>query len=377
MTTITDSRDLDKGCQDTNRARFLDRARKKIDYGFTSIKDVDNGRDVIFEGNEEISLDYVGNKRSKILVGNPKFIVGDKIWIDAQGGGGAGGGGDGSGGGGENGEDSFVFYLDKDEFLNLYFDDLELPNLVKEQIKLEVKYSLKTGGFTKDGIPARLAIKKSFEQAFARRIANKRKGHKSPFLDETDLRYTRQYKVAEPSTKAVMFCLMDVSGSMTQELKDLAKKFYTLLYLFLTRKYKEVDVVFVRYHTSAKECDEHAFFYSRETGGTMFSEAQKLMVDIINERYPLDRNNIYLAHTSDGDLWDDKETKLIMKNMEEYYHMLQYTAYIQVETDRLGDFQDLRDVYKSMYDKDDKVGIARVSSSKDIFEVFRKLFRKK
>ena len=102
-----------------------------------------------------------------------------------------------------------------------------------------------------------------------------------------------------------MFCLMDVSGSMDQGHQGDGQAFYILLYLFLSRTYKNVEVVYIRHHTQAKEVDEHEFFYSQETGGTIVSSALKMMNDIINERYPANQWNIYAAQASDGDNWAD------------------------------------------------------------------------
>ena len=108
-----------------------------------------------------------------------------------------------------------------------------------------------------------------------------------------------------------MFCLMDVSGSMDEERKDIAKRFFILLYLFLTRNYERIEVVFIRHHTIAKEVDEDEFFHSRESGGTVVSSALKLMQEIIRERYPLTEWNIYAAQASDGDNWDDDSSSAI------------------------------------------------------------------
>src|SRR5690606_30204263 len=126
-----------------------------------------------------------------------------------------------------------------------------------------------------------------------------------PFLDTFDLKYNLLVKHPNPSSKAVMFCLMDVSGSMTQSTKDIAKRFFILLYLFLKRSYDKIEVVFIRHHTSAKEVDEEEFFYSRETGGTIVSSALTLMQEIMAERYPVNEWNIYAAQASDGDNWND------------------------------------------------------------------------
>src|SRR5208337_2354110 len=86
-----------------------------------------------------------------------------------------------------------------------------------------------------------------------------------PYIDPLDVRYSRFEQVPKPVTQAVMFCLMDVSGSMTEHMKDLAKRFFMLLYLFLTRRYRQVDIVFIRHTHEAKEVDEDTFFYSTET----------------------------------------------------------------------------------------------------------------
>jgi len=76
-----------------------------------------------------------------------------------------------------------------------------------------------------------------------------------PFLDPLDLKFRNRVKVPVPSTRAVMFCVMDVSGSMDESRKDLAKRFFILLYLFLTRHYEKIEVVFIRHHTQAAEVD--------------------------------------------------------------------------------------------------------------------------
>src|SRR5690606_20358501 len=122
-----------------------------------------------------------------------------------------------------------------------------------------------------------------------------------PFIDTFDLRYDNRIDRPKPTTQAVMFCVMDVSGSMGPEEKDMAKRFFMLLYLFLTRTYEKIQVVFISHHTEASEVDEETFFYSRETGGTVVSSALNLMSKIIQERFPTSEWNIYAAQASDGD----------------------------------------------------------------------------
>ena len=122
-----------------------------------------------------------------------------------------------------------------------------------------------------------------------------------PYIDPLDVRYRRFEAQPKPVAQAVMFCLMDVSGSMTEHMKDLAKRFYVLLYIFLKRRYKNVDVVFVRHTHQAQEVDEDTFFNSPETGGTVVSTALEVMQGVVAERYSPDSWNIYAAQASDGD----------------------------------------------------------------------------
>ena len=122
-----------------------------------------------------------------------------------------------------------------------------------------------------------------------------------PYIDPIDVRYNRFDRVPRPNTEAVMFCLMDVSGSMTEAMKDLAQRFFMLLHVFLIRRYRHVDIVFIRHTSTAEEVDEDTFFYSRETGGTVVSTALEKMLEIARARYPTDRWNIYAAQASDGD----------------------------------------------------------------------------
>src|SRR5205807_2267153 len=185
-----------------------------------------------------------GGDREIVLPGNRTFVVGDRIPRPD-----AGGGGGGSQAGHGDGDDAFVFSLSREEFMQVFFDDLELPNL------------------------ARTTLGRAERPTSVR---------------------------AEPVARAAMFCLMDVSASMDEEKKDLAKRFFTLLYLFLTRKYKEVDLVFIRHTDDAEEVDEDTFFHDPRTGGTIVLSALELAAAIHRERY-LDGWNVYAAQASDGD----------------------------------------------------------------------------
>ncbi len=188
-----------------------------------------------------------------------------------------------------------------------------------------------------------------------------------------DIRYHRHNKEPIPHSKAVMFCLMDVSGSMDQHTKDLAKRFYILLYLFLSRNYDKTEVVFIRHHTSAKEVDEEEFFHSRETGGTVVSSALELMKMIIEARYSPTEWNIYGAQASDGDNWPNdagRSTELINQILPQ----CQYYAYVEI-TDA-GD-KPLWQTYLPVAGQwEDTFAMQHIPGPGDIYPVFHELFRK-
>ena len=194
-----------------------------------------------------------------------------------------------------------------------------------------------------------------------------------PFIDEFDLRYNHRVKVPQPNTQAVMFCVMDVSGSMDQEKKDIAKRFFMLLYLFLTRTYEKIELVFIRHHTIALEVDEHDFFYSRETGGTVVSSALELMAKVITDRYNSAEWNIYAAQASDGDNWNDDSPLCREILSESIMPLVQYFAYIEITNDV---HQNLWHEYLKVRKKFSNFAMQRIESHEDIYPVFRELFKK-
>ena len=196
---------------------------------------------------------------------------------------------------------------------------------------------------------------------------------KVPFIDTFDLRFRNFAKQPVPTSKAVMFCLMDVSGSMDQATKDIAKRFYILLYLFLTRTYKTIDVVYIRHHTQAKEVDEQEFFYSQETGGTIASSALELMVKIMLERYNESEWNIYAAQASDGDNWADDSPRCKKLLTESILPKARYFSYIEI-TQR--PHQTLWQQYQEVALSTEHFAMQHIETVEDIYPVFRELFKK-
>lgn len=422
MTHIIDKRLNGKNKSAVNRQRFLNRYRKHIKKAVSeavtqrSITDIGSGENISIpkkDLSEPVIHHGQGGSRNIIQPGNKEFIKGDKFKRPPPQGG-AGGGGDASDSG--EGIDEFVFQISQDEFLDFLFDDLELPNLVKRQLCGIDSFKYERAGIVTVGTPSNLNITRSMRSATARRIALSmtsrrklkiakaelesilaledalqdkekialleeqivslsRKIKKVPFLDTVDLRYNHRIKKPVPTSKAVMFCLMDVSGSMNQSMKDMAKRFFILLYLFLKRNYERIDVVFIRHHTSAKEVDEEEFFYSRETGGTIVSSALKLMKKVMQERYPADSWNIYGAQASDGDNWNDDSPQCGKILHEEILPHCQYFSYVEINPRR---HQALWKEYENVLAYNKEIfAMQQIDDPSDIFPVFRELFQKK
>lgn len=417
---IVDRRPHGRHKSAVNRQRFLRRYRRHIKEAVAdavnrrSITDTDRGDEISIprkDVSEPVFRHGAGGRQQRILPGNREFVTGDRI-ARPKSGGGAGGGAGGASDTGE-GMDDFVFEISQQEFLDFMFEDLELPNLVKKQLKDTESYKLVKGGYTSEGIPARLNILQSLRSAHARRIAlggaTRRKLEKLrgeleearsapgmeervkelsiqidrlerrlnhiPFLDDFDLKYNIVIEQPTPATSAVMFCLMDVSGSMTQDIKDLAKRFFILLHLFLKQNYQKIDVVFIRHHTVAREVDEDEFFYSRETGGTVVSSALKLMVDIVHERYPTSEWNIYAAQASDGENWQDDSPIARDTLIKSILPAVQFYAYIEItKTDHQALWYAYEEVFREF---PETFAMKRVGEAADIFPVFHELFERK
>jgi uncharacterized sporulation protein YeaH/YhbH (DUF444 family) len=192
-----------------------------------------------------------------------------------------------------------------------------------------------------------------------------------PYIDPIDLRFRNRVRLPVPTAKAVMFCLMDVSGSMDEARKDLSKRFFILLYLFLTRHYEKIDIVFIRHHTQAQEVDEENFFRARETGGTVVSSALVLMDEIIKERYSPSDWNIYAAQASDGDNWHHDSGRCRELLTESILPKCRYFAYVQVADEE----QNLWEEYARLQEVQKHFAMRKVTQASQIYPVFRDLFK--
>lgn len=423
MSYFIDRRANAKHKSAVNRQRFLDRYRAHIKRSVEeavnrrSITDMERGEQVSIPSrdiSEPVFQHGPGGKRTIVSPGNKEFVEGDRL--PRPGGGGDGGAGEGGASSQGEGMDEFAFTLSREEFLNFVFDGLELPHLERKALKDLDEVKPMRAGFTRDGVPSRINIVRSMREAYARRIAMRapirralREAQEAleieerkdpvlrnpariaelkaeierlekrleavPYIDTYDLRYNNLVNQPQPSSKAVMFCIMDVSGSMTQAHKDIAKRFFLLLYLFLERSYEKVELVFVRHHTAAKEVDEEEFFYSRETGGTIVSSALNLVDEIITRRYPPTQWNLYVAQASDGDNWDDDSVSCRECLIRTLMPRLQYYTYVEITPHA---HQALWEEYETVAARfPERFAMRQIIEAGDIYPVFRELFKRR
>lgn len=430
MANFIDRRLNPKGKSLANRQRFIRRARAEIKEAVQkTLKD----RTVSdFAKNQKISIPTkstkeprfrhdpaAGGEHERVLPGNKDFVEGDQIKKPRQGE--AGGRGKDASTSGE-GEDDFSFTLSQDEILDLFFEDLELPNLVKTSLKEIKTYTWRRAGLTTAGSPTQINLVRTMRNSFGRRLAMRRPKLEEiealktelavckiaepsdskrvreleeeierlenrrkwvPFLDPIDVRFNAFEQQPIPSSRAVMFCLMDVSGSMGEREKDLAKRFFMLLHLFLKRRYERLDIVFIRHTHDAQEVDEHTFFYSRQSGGTIVSTALEEMKKIVHERYATGEWNIYAAQASDGYTQTGDASRCVDLLNQELMPICQYYAYIEILDEREMEVfsseesgAELWRAYRTVAKDWKNFATKRIAKPQDIFPVFRELFAK-
>jgi len=431
---IIDRRLNGKGKSTVNRRKFIKRVRNRVKE---TVKEAVRGgkiSDIVSDKREKVNIPVKdiqeptphhdeGGIVERILPGNKKYIKGDREQRPPKGGG--EGGNEGSPDG--EGEDDFTFSISREEFLDFFFEDLELPDLIRKELAKTDDFKIRRSGFSNDGNPSRLDIVRSMRKSVGRRIALrnpkkrklreleaelealnkeidarktngedvsietarrdvvigeinvlKRKIKAIPFVDDIDLQYRQWTKQPVPATQAVMFCIMDVSGSMSEWHKEMSKRFFMLLYLFLNRNYDHIELVFIRHHHQAQEVDEDTFFYSRESGGTVVSPALELMRQIIDERYNTSAWNVYGCQASDGDNWGDDELAVEDVMTQKILPVVQYFAYVEITDERSQNRNtELWETYEKVDIANDNFAMVNVQDPTDIYPVFRGLFEKK
>lgn len=416
------------GKSTVNRNRFIGRVRgyaqdaldKRIREG--NIEDINEGMDVHVPKHDLSQPEFhhgQGGVRDFVLPGNKKFIRGDQLPRPE------GGGGGGKNAGTGESQDDFVFRLSPEEVLKVFFDDMQLPNM-KDTAKCNVKSTERMrAGLSSDGVSLdllRSVMKKkmrkigtrgrlakeledleeklrreleerdsqqgalgdadeedqdvdgpTIDELIARISELRKKVTRGTRFDPSDLRYKHFESRPKQIAQAVMFCLMDVSGSMDEVRKDLAKRFFMLLYWFLTSKYEHVELVFIRHTDDAEEVDQETFFHDTKSGGTVVLSAMEKVKEIITARFSPHDWNIYVAQASDGDVFgpDALKTTTFIHTM--LLPLVRYMAYVEVA---VAGRSDLMKAYTAASFPEEYFGMRSIQGVDEVFPALHGLFKK-
>lgn len=318
-----------------------------------------------------------GAKRVGSAQGNDKIKKGDVVKEADK----KGQGGEPNKPGDKSGEEYYDVEISLDELAKYLFDDLDLPDLMKKQSANIHSEKIKRKGYRSQGIRVRLSKKETLKNKIRRKSSaikngtyDPESGERFPF-HESDMKYKHIDIKKKPITNAVIFMIMDVSGSMGKHKKFLARSFFFLLYQFIRYKYQTVDIVFISHTTEAKEVSEDDFFKVTSYGGTMISSGLLMAEDIISERYNSSSWNIYTFHCSDGENWSEDNEKAL-KSMDRLINLSQLAGYVQVIPD--GNFQwgqEMAKIFSVL--ESEKFRVCKVKSKQDIWPEFAKLFGRK
>jgi sporulation protein YhbH len=292
---------------------------------------------------------------------------------------------DGNKAGKDKGEEYYEVELTLEELASYLFDSLGLPDLDKKKMKEIKETKPKRHGHRSSGIMPRLDKRESMINRIRRMSAARRAGtievdddgnEVFPF-HEDDLVFHHIKDKPKEATNAVIFFMMDVSGSMTQNIKFIARSFFFLLYQFIRHKYEEVEIVFIGHTTEAFETDEDSFFKRGESGGTHVSSAPRLALEIINKRFHPSSWNIYAFHCTDGDNWSE-DNDAAVDAFKKLSDISQMTCYFEIcpESERMAWESDRQDTLWKRLDKIalDKFRTAVLKSKDDIWPIFKRLF---
>ncbi len=322
------------------------RHKKKIDRAIKdSIKDVVAEESIIGQnGKKKIRIPVRGLKEWRFIYGNNennKTVgsggqhglkrgqkIGQKRAKQGQ--------GQGTGKAGDKkGDQYYDVEVSLEELAEYLFADMELPDLEKKQFRFITEETIKRKGYRFKGIRPRLSKKETLKRKIRRQKMAEKAGTYDPESDERfpfhkdDLKYHHIKPKAKENSAAVIFFLMDVSGSMSQDRKYLARSFFFLLYQFLNHRYERVEVVFISHSTTAERVSEDDFFKVGTYGGTIISSALKKQLEIVDKEYHPNSWNVYTFYCGDGENWSTDNEKCIdlFKQVKE---ISQLTAYCEI-----------------------------------------------
>lgn len=433
---FVDRRKMGRGKSLNNRHKLLERIKESIRSakpddidsggvaatGTASKKTLANPVKIAKAALHEPTYHYepMTGEKDVVLVGNDQWERGDEFPIDS--GGGGGGRGQGSGPG-EDGDDDFIVNISRSEFFDVFFEDCELPDLQETNEKENPEAVWKPAGFQKEGNAAQLSVIRSYRNSIGRRkaltqadkdeleelekelkqldevltgnplnaAANsrwkevaarieelKKKISAVPFFEKLDLRYHKSEKVQVKQADAVFIMVMDVSGSMDEDKKRTARKFFSLQYAFIKRRYPNTDLVFIAHTDDAHEMSEEEFFTTRLNGGTVVSSGLELAYQIVKTRYDAQRTNLYLSYAGDGDNWDSDNGKVMDVMEKQLLPKLRHAVYAQVGQTFSAHFggNSLWNTMLSIERSNGKLHTVKINDESEVFSCFKNVYKK-
>tara|TARA_B100000214_G_scaffold375222_1_gene360657 strand:- start:159 stop:1322 length:1164 start_codon:yes stop_codon:yes gene_type:complete len=279
--------------------------------------------------------------------------------------------------GNQQGEEFYEVEITLEELSHYLFDSLSLPDLEKKKLKEIVGDKYKRKGYRSEGIRPRLSKKETLKNKIKRKKASIRENgeidDESFSFHEKDLRYKHIKKTPKENSNAVIFFIMDTSGSMTQQKKFLARSFFFLLYHFLRSKYEKTEIVFVSHAVDAREVNEDDFFKQGSSGGTLISSGLEKTLEIVEKRFHPSHWNIYAFHCSDGDNWPSDNDKAISLS-QKIKSLSQLYCFIQICTTESAMWNNggMATNYSTIADS--KFKIVEIESADDIWPQFKNIF---
>jgi sporulation protein YhbH len=290
--------------QDTTRFRDIVRGRIKRNLR----KYVTTGEMIGKQGKHYVSIPLPQIRLPRFRYGpNPEGGVG-------QGGGEEGDAiddGQGAEAGEEAGKHSLEVDVSIEDLAEILGEELELPNIEPRGNKSIRTTSLKFTSISRHGPRSLLHFKRTFTEALKRQIASGTYDFDDPVVVpiREDFRFRAVEKKEEPQANACIIYMMDVSGSMGREQKEIVRIEAFWIDTWLRHQYKNIDVNYIVHDAVAHQVDRHTFFHLRESGGTKISSAYELCLRLMEEKYPASQWNIYPFHFSDGDNWSSRDTE--------------------------------------------------------------------
>ena len=278
----------------------------------------------------------------------------------------------GEGGGNGNGEIKFVVELKVDEIVDWLWEELKLPELKPKRSATMDEPDYVREGWDRRGARSRLDRRRTMKEAVKRRSIQE---NPVPIINE-DLRFRQLVKRATPSMNAAVIFALDVSGSMDEAQRKLAKQFFFFALQGIRRQYSKVDTVFLAHAAQAWEFDESQFFQASSSGGTVSSCAFQLALDVVKNRYDPSRYNVYFFYASDGEnAAEDREPAAAALRL--LAAQTNYSGYVEtggVATFRPRETQ-VAEVFGEMKGAGLPVGMSQLSSQDDVWRAIREFFK--